>query len=123
MPVMSSRSKASTSASIACASSARAPLRNPSVKRIGKSSPVALAHGVALLYGFNTPSLAAQGGQRLAGTSPWRFSEYDLAFKMRAKCPRAGTAIEVVSERGRGMLPEQVYLMYRTPIPRIPPNR
>jgi hypothetical protein len=145
MPVMSSRSKASTSASIACASSARAPLRNPSVKRIGKSSwlgesekvsvghgvsllrwrsggfelphdrhftpscrhqlsPVVLAHGVALLYGFNTPSLAAQGG-------------------LRAKCPRAGIAIEVVFERGRGMLPEQVYLMYRTPIPRIPPNR
>ena len=157
-------SKASTSASIACASSARAPLRNPSVKRIGKSSwlgesekvsvglrvsllrwrsggfelphdrhftpscrhqlsPVVLAHGVALLYGFNTPSLAAQGGQRLAGTSPWRFSEYDLVFKMRAKCPRAGTAIEVVIERGRGMLPEQVYRIYRTPIPRIPPNR
>ena len=76
--------------------------------------PVALAHGVALLYGFNTPSLAAQGGNARPGHPPWRFPEYDLVFKMRAKCPRAGTAIEVVIERGRGMLPEQVYLMYRT---------
>jgi hypothetical protein len=48
-------SKASTSASIACASSTRAPLRKPSVKRIGKSpwlgelEDVSVGHGVSLL--------------------------------------------------------------------------
>jgi hypothetical protein len=45
------------------------------------------------------------------GRNTWRFPEYDLDFKMRAKCSRAETAIEVVIESGTGMLPEQVYLM------------